>query len=961
MRILYVFFFFSFTFVFSQSPLKTKDELNQKKWVDSIYQSLSEEEKIGQLFTVWVATKYGQQEIDHISGLINEYKLGGLIFSLGNIKDQADATNHFQSISKVPLLIGMDAEWGIGMRLDDAFSFPYNMTLGAVENNDLIYNVGKRIGHHANRLGVHINFAPVVDINTNPDNPIIGFRSFGEDKFNVAEKALSYLKGMQSKNLLGSAKHFPGHGDTKTDSHLTLPLISFSDKRIDSVELYPFKKLIKNNIASIMTAHLNIPSLDEGIPSTLSNKIITNLLKEELDFEGLIITDALDMKGIVDFAKKDYPDVSAINAGNDVLLMPTDLEKSIKQIKKAISRKKVSVKRLEESVKKILMAKYKVGLNEFKPIKKTNIINEMNEEVDFALMDKIASESITLVKNKNQTLPFKNLNNKKVGYIKLGDDNNAVFFNFLNKYEKINEINIEEDFDYKTISNYDKIIIGFHKTDKSPFEKFKFEKNEIQIIERIKKLTDLVLVVFAKPYCVSDLDINDIESILIAYQNSSIFQEKAAQIIFGAIPAKGKLPVTIHKKIPVNTKINTNRTNRIGYTHFINKGFNKKKLKIVDSLVNYAIDQQMMPGAQLIALKGNEIAYKKSFGYYTYQKKKKVDSKTIYDLASLTKILVSIPLMLREFDLNKLNLNTTLSEIIPDEKLGNKSDLVLSEMFSHQSALVPWIPFYEETINPITKKQIDNFYNSKKSESFSTQVNDNLYMNTYWNDTIFKRLIDSELLEFKKYRYSDLPYYFIKKYFENEYKTTLDLLIKEKVFNKIGAFSLTYNPTKSGKTNNIVPTEEDNYFRFAKIQGFVHDMGASMQGGIGGHAGLFGNAEDVAKVMHLFLNKGSYVDYEIFTSKSFDIFNKRHFKNNRRGIGFDKPQLDEDILSTCGCVSDQSFGHSGFTGTYAWADPKDNLIYVFLSNRTYPTMKNNKISENNIRTEVHRLIKEALE
>jgi hypothetical protein len=393
------------------------------------------------------------------------------------------------------------------------------------------------------------------------------------------------------------------------------------------VELYPFKKLIKNNIASIMTAHLNIPSLDEGIPSTLSNKIITNLLKEELDFEGLIITDALDMKGIVDFVKKDYPDVSAINAGNDVLLMPTDLEKSIKQIKKAIYRKKVSVKRLEESVKKILMAKYKVGLNELKPIKKTNIINEMNEEVDFALMDKIASESITLVKNKNQTLPFKNLNNKKVGYIKLGDDNNAVFFNFLNKYEKINEINIEENFDYKTISNYDKIIIGFHKTDKSPFEEFKFEKNEIQIIERIKKLTDLVLVVFAKPYCVSDLDINDIESILIAYQNSSIFQEKAAQIIFGAIPAKGKLPVTIHKEIPVNTKIISNRTNRIGYTHFINKGFNKKKLKIVDSLVNYAIDQQMMPGAQLIALKGNEIAYSKSFGYYTYQKKKRLIQK----------------------------------------------------------------------------------------------------------------------------------------------------------------------------------------------------------------------------------------------------------------------------------------------------------------------------------------------
>ena len=624
MRKLYVLFFLSCGILFCQSPLKTIDEYNQKKWVDSIYSSLDENEKIGQLITVWVATKYGQKEIDHISELINEFKLGGLIFSLGNIKDQADATNHFQSISKVPLLIGMDAEWGIGMRLDDAFSFPYNMTLGAVEDNDLIFNVGSRIGHHANRLGVHINFAPVVDVNTNPDNPIIGFRSFGEDKYNVAEKALLYMKGMQSKNLLGSAKHFPGHGDTKTDSHYTLPLISFSEKRIDSVELYPFKKLINNNVASIMTAHLNIPSFEEGVPSTLSKKIITNLLKEDLEFEGLIITDALDMKGIVDFAKKEYPDVSAMNAGNDILLMPTDIAKSIKQIKRAIFRKKIPLERIEESVKKILMAKYKVGLNKLKPVEKVNIVNEMNEEADLALLDKIASEALTLVKNENQILPFKNLSDKKIGYLKLGDDNNKVFLDFLNKYQSITEISIDDNFDFKSFSSYHKIIIGFHKSDKSPFGEFKFEKNEIEIIEKVKKLTDLVLVVFAKPYCVSDLDIDGIESILIAYQNSDIFQEKAAQAIFGAIQVKGKLPVTIHKNIPVNTQIKTKEVGSLGFSHFLNNGFNLNKLKKVDSLIHYAIDNKMFPGAQLVVVKENKVLLNKAFGFYTYKKKKKL-------------------------------------------------------------------------------------------------------------------------------------------------------------------------------------------------------------------------------------------------------------------------------------------------------------------------------------------------
>ena len=343
------------------------------------------------------------------------------------------------------------------------------------------------------------------------------------------------------------------------------------------------------------------------------------------------------------------------------------------------------------------------------------------------------------------------------------------------------------------------------------------------------------------------------------------------------------------------------------------------------------------------------------------RKKKKVNSETLFDLASLTKILVSVPLMIKEFDSNNLNLSSTLSDILYDENLGNKSNLRFDEMFSHQSALIPWIPFYEETLDSLKKNQIDKFYNTFKTNKFSTRVSENLYMNNYWNDTIFKRLIDSDLLDVKQYKYSDVPYYFIKKYFEKKYNSSLDDIIKEEVFNKIGAFSLTYNPRLNYQISQIAPSEEDDYFRFSKLQGFVHDMGASMQGGIGGHAGLFGTAEDVSKVMQLFLNKGIYANNTIFNSVSFDLFNKRHFNENRRGIGFDKPQLDENVLSTCGCVSDESFGHSGFTGTYAWADPQDNLVYVFLSNRTYPTMRNNMISEYNIRTEVHRLIKEASE
>ena len=554
------YFLFPLIFIFflgqTQEPLLSDDYSTQIKWVDSIYNNLNLEEKIGQLITVWVATQYGEDEIKHISKLIEDYKLGGLIFSLGDIKSQAKAINKFQKQSKVPLLISMDAEWGIGMRLDDGFSFPYNMTLGAIENDSLIYQVGKRIGFHAKRLGVQINFAPVVDINTNPANPIIGFRSFGEDKYNVSNKALNYLKGMHYHGIMGAAKHFPGHGDTETDSHLTLPTIGFSKDRIDEVELYPFKKLIENGLDGIMTAHLNIPSLHKNKVSTLSKKVINNLLIDDLGFKGLVITDALDMKAIVDFSKGDYPDVSALNAGNDLLLMPTDVSKSIKELKKAIQKNKIPTKTLEKAVKKNLMAKYKSGLNNFKPIKIENIVEDLNQDIDYALLDKLAEESMTLVKNQNTNLPLSISDQKSIGYVNMGDDSYNTFLKYLNKYSKVDHINqINKDSLIEISKNYDKVIVGLHKSDKSPFGEYKFTDVEISIINVLKKLTDLTLVVFSKPYSIFDLNIDDIKSILIAYQNSPVFQEKAAQAIFGAINVRGKLPVTINKDIPVNTTI----------------------------------------------------------------------------------------------------------------------------------------------------------------------------------------------------------------------------------------------------------------------------------------------------------------------------------------------------------------------------------------------------------------------
>ena len=711
------------SFLFSQNPLLTKDFENQTKWVDSIYNNLSIDQKIGQLFTIWVATKQGPEKMKEVLSIIKKNHLGGLIFSLGNINDQAKATNKFQSISKVPLLIGMDAEWGIGMRLDDAFSFPFNMTLGAIEDNSLIYKVGKRIGAHAKRLGVHINFAPVTDINTNPNNPIIGSRSFGEDKINVTLKSLAYLKGMQSEGIMGSAKHFPGHGDTSTDSHKTLPSIDFSAKRINDVELYPYKELIKNQLSGVMVAHMEVPSLEKTpkLPSTLSKNIITKLLKKKLKFKGLIITDAMDMKGVVDFNKDQSADVNALLAGNDVLLMPDNLDESTKSIKKALKNGIISEKRLSYSVKKILLAKYKAGLHKISEISLENISKDLNTEIDKSLFEELTEKSITLIKNDNENLPIKKLSSK-VAYLKMGDSDSDEFFKMLNHYTKVDKIDYSDksvvynNVLLKLLKPYDYVVVGFHKSDKSPFDSYKFSANEIEILEMISKSNNVILNVFAKPYTLMGVDLNNISSIMVSYQNNITAQQKSAQIIFGAIASQGVLPVSINKDFPLHTSLKTKVLKRLSYGNPLNQGVDINKLNKIDSIVKFAIDMKMIPGAQVLIAKNGQVIYNKSFGKKTYDSSDDLKWNDLYDLASLTKILSTLPLVMNEYELKKMNNKTTLSNLFPEALLKDKGNLTILDMLTHNSGLFPWIPFYKQTIDSVTGLPLDSWYSKKKKK-----------------------------------------------------------------------------------------------------------------------------------------------------------------------------------------------------------------------------------------------------
>lgn len=967
-------FLFVFTILFSLSsvaqnfdPLRTDDYAAQEQWVDSILSNLSVEQKIGQLFMVQAYSNKDEKHTDFIQEMITKYHVGNLIFMQGTPEKQVELTNLYQSISEVPMLIGFDGEWGLDMRLKNTYRFPWNMTLGAIQDNELIHQFGEHLGKHCKRIGIHVNFAPVVDINTNPENPIIGNRSFGEDKVNVTQKAIAFSQGMHSAGVLGTAKHFPGHGDTATDSHIGLPVLNFDKERLEEIELYPYKLIFDGGVGGVMTAHLSIPVLESNpkLPTSLSKPVVTGLLKEKLGFLGLIFTDGLNMKGAANYSTSAEIDLAAIQAGNDILLIPQDVPATVELMKQSLADGSLSIERIDESVRKILLAKYKVGLQNYQPIDTLNLVADLNTAADEVLHRELVKASMTIIKNKKNILPIQDLKkNKKIAYVPLGDDSGADFLNLLRKYTEIIEVTGDNADDVVTaLKAYDLVIVGYHKSNKHPWKPFKFSEDELIWLEKIAKKNKTIVSIFASPYSLLDLkSFNNIEGILVAYQNSKQAQEIAAQTIFGAISAKGKLPVSIQQEFPVGTGIVTRDLKRLQYSTPESVGMSSEKLQKVDSVAQYIMSEKMTPGLQVLVARHGQVVYEKSFGFHTDKKKDSVRNSDLYDVASLTKILASLPMLMKAEEERKIPLNASLRDILPKFKKSNKDTVTVTEILSHYGRLQAWIPFYTRTQDSITHQNLAQFYSRKKTKKYAIKVAENLYLNKSYKDSIYKLIKEADQRETEGYKYSDLGYYLFKEALEKKYKTTLDELVQKEFYTSLGADRMTYLPLEKFDKKEIVPTEKDTYYRDQLLHGYVHDMGAAMQGGVGGHAGLFANANDVAKMMQLYLQKGYYGGERYFKAATFDKFNKRYFQEEevRRGLGFDKPQLNPEITATCGCVSDESFGHSGFTGTYTWADPKSGLVYVFLSNRVYPNMENRGLVEEDIRTEVQRLIQDAI-
>ncbi|MDV7185662.1 glycoside hydrolase family 3 N-terminal domain-containing protein [Lutibacter sp. TH_r2] len=950
----------------SVNPLQTIDSLAQVKWVDTLMSKMTVEEKIGQLFMVAAYSNKDEKHKQFITNLIEQYHIGALIFFQDDPVKQAQLTNYYQSISKVPMLIGIDGEWGLNMRLKNTYRYPWNMTLGAIRDDKLIEEFGKSVGEHCNRLGIHMNFAPVVDVNTNPDNPIIGNRSFGENHINVANKSVAFTKGLQSKSVLASAKHFPGHGDTATDSHHTLPTVDFSEERLNEVELYPYKKNFEAGLAGVMVAHLSVPSLEptSDLPSSLSKKIVTGLLKEKLGFKGLIITDAMNMKASANFASPQEINLAAILAGNDLLDVPLNIPETVAKFKEALESGELTEERLDESVRKILQTKYWSGLNNYKPIELTNLKNDLNKIENELLHRKLVENSITLVKNKDLVFPIQNLDKKKIAYVKLGDDYGGDFLKTLQKYTRVDYItskNLDELL--IKLESYNLVIVGYHKSNVNPWKSYKFKNEELVWLQEIAREKTVILDAFASPYSLLQIKtFENIEGLVMSYQNSKLSKEISAQMIFGAIETKGKLPVAIRNVFSEGHGLMSTSLKRLAYSIPEEVGLDSKGLVRIDSIAKVVLKKKMAPGMQVLVARKGKVIYNKSFGYFTDEKKHKVDNSKLYDVASMTKILATLPLIMELEEKGELSLESTLGELLPNLKNSNKDTLTVKESLSHVARIKAWIPFYFKTLDSITKKPSEEYYSNKKSKDFKIKVADNLYLRSDYKDSIFDIIKEADQRIRPGYKYSDLPYYIFKKYLENYYNEDLNELTQEHFYKSLGADRTSYLPLNRFYKSSIVPTEKDDYYRFQLVQGYVHDMGAAMQGGVGGHAGLFSNANDVAKIMQMYLQGGYYGGKHYFQSTTIDTFNHRYFAQDsvRRGVGFDKPQLIEKEKATCGCVSDKSFGHSGFTGTYMWADPETEIVYVFLSNRVYPTMDNKGLVKYNIRTEIQKIIQDAI-
>lgn len=963
-------FFTDSTSLQAVTPAQKEFVRAQNAWADSVLATLTTEQKVGQLFMISTYSNRTESSYRLIEEQIRKYHLGGIIFFQGNARQQVRLTNRYQAASKIPLLIGMDAEWGLGMRLDSTFSFPKSITLGAIQNPRIVEEIGAIIGQHCRRIGVHINFSPVADINTNPENPVINFRSFGEDKERVAALAVAYNRGLRRMKVMGSAKHFPGHGDSDSDSHLALPLIRHSESRLRANEFYPFQKLIQDSVASVMVGHLFVPSLDAAMntPATVSKRIVQDVLQKELGFDRLIITDALNMRGLTKFYPTGQAEVAALKAGNDLLLQTAQLPVAYAAVLEAVKAEEVKEDELNQKVRKILRAKYWAGAHRFIPLSEKDIQTDLNSLLAEQIKEKAFNQAVTIIQNEGNLLPFSRLDTTRFASVAIGRELGSDFQETLSRYAEVKHYSIpfkpskESEWQWvlEEASKFQVVFVSVHDMNNLSARNFGVTYSTVQFIEELQKRTKVVVCAFGNPYGLKLFARSS--QLVCGYEDDPGAHRAVAQVIFGGQNATGKLPVTAHKTQKLGQGMVWS-ANRLGIENPFFVRMDAQKLAKIDTIAQEGIAKGAYPGCQVLVARRGKVVYEKSFGTYRYGDPSKITRESLYDLASITKVAATLQAVMLLYEQGKIELHQPMKSYLPELAGTNKDKMTVQDVLWHQAGLVAFVPFWRET--KVGNTFQDEYYLAS-NEGNGLAVTEQLFIKPTIGEDVWKWVIDSKLHPRQDvrgeytYLYSDLGLIMLQKMVERITKQPLDVFVKNAIYRPLGMTATLFNPTNVFPKERIAPTANDYLFRGAAIHGTVHDPNAALLGGVAGHAGLFSHAWDLAKLFQMHLQSGVYGPERIFKKETVQYFAQTVSPKSGRGLGWNKPNPSENSATFSPLASPLTFGHTGFTGTVVWADPKEDLLFIFLSNRVYPNEENNKINLLRIRQRMHTAAYQAI-
>lgn len=989
-------FFFTFLFIvqspiFSQSKQgytpnfqKNREQMiSATAYADRIMSDMNSEEKLAQLIMPMVWPKEDATSQAEWDKLVAK-GFGGVLWQKGHPEAQLRLTNKMRQSAKVPMLVAMDGEWGLSMRLSNTLSWPRNIMVGAANSVALAEQYGAAVAQEAKRMGIHVNFAPVADVNNNAQNPVIGTRSFGSNPQKVAALTLAYAKGLEDNGVLAVAKHFPGHGDTNVDSHKALPIINKSQSELQALELVPFKRFIEGGMGGIMTAHLTVPSLDTSRrAASASHKITTDLLQNEMGFGGLIFTDGLAMQGILDGVGGSSVAVEAFKAGNDILLAPSNPYASLRELSQALEAGEISQAEVERRCRKVLIWKYLLDVNESNPLPSANLLSEIKPKGSADLLKEINQTGVTLLKNELGVVPIRELGGRKIALLRYGNSRCGTLYSTLKQYTPIDSYTLksgasagEQSQVFAQLQKYDQVIVVVTSQNARPTSG----------LEELARKTPVALVFMTTPYTALHYDrvIKSASVVAMGYETKVEAQRSMAEALMGGISFRGKLPVDLSPLFKEGEGLETLKT-RLSFASPQKVGMNEDILAGIDRIAEEGIAKGAYPGCQVLVAKDGYIVYSKAFGYKDAAKKEPNSTETLYDLASVTKAVATTPLVMMAKDAKLLSVQDRIGKHLAYLKGSNKEGVRISDLLFHTGGMPAVIRFYFTLIDSnsytsplLTYRPRSGFpvkiardgwvrkdwryeptmVQRDSTSQFPVRFAKGYYLSSHVRDSIQLAIRDANRRT-RGYRYSDIDFLLLQDILEQAYEKPLNQLFSEQIAHPLGASRLLFKPYTSFDVNEIAEGQRDDFLRKQTLRGDVDDEAAAMLGGVSGNAGLFGNAEDMAKVLQMLLNGGYYGGERYIDEATVRAFTTAKHPTSPYALGFDRHRGNKR-----GAVAMEAprttFGHTGFTGTCFWIDPENKIIYIFLSNRVAPIRWNNKLSALDIRTRIQSVIYQSL-